>query len=90
MAAGTTLAMPLDTDADAHAAQTEIYRRMGGAARVAVMYRLNAAVRDLAMAGIRARHAGYTDTQVEHAYLRLVLGDELVREVWPTRDLVDP
>jgi len=42
------------------------------------------------MSGIRRRHPDDSDLQVQHAYARLVLGDALVRAVWPDRDLVDP
>jgi hypothetical protein len=82
--------IPIDTTADAHTLQSEAYRRMGGRGRVAVVYRLNQTVKNLALAGIRARHPGYSDTQVEHAYVRLRLGDALVRAAWPDRELVDP
>jgi len=34
------MAAPLDTSADAHEAQTEAYRLMGGAGRLAAMFRL--------------------------------------------------
>jgi hypothetical protein len=82
--------VPLDTSRGAHDAQREVYLRMGGAGRIAVMYRLNDAVRRLAMAGIRARHPAYDEDQVRRAYGRLVLGDAAARAVWPDRDLVDP
>lgn len=82
--------VPLDTTADAHRLQGEIYRRMGGAARVSIAYQLTETVRRLAMAGIRARHPAYTDEQVFQAWARLKLGDDLVRAVWPDRSLVDP
>jgi hypothetical protein len=79
-----------DTDPDIHDAQIEAYRRMGGPARVAVAFRLNESVRRWSAAGIRRRHPGYDDLQVRLALARLVLGDELVRTVWPDRPLVDP
>lgn len=82
--------VPADTSADAHAQQSEIYRRMGGQGRVAVVYRLNQTVKSLALAGIRARHPEYSDTRIEHAYVRMRLGDAVVRAVWPDRELVDP
>jgi hypothetical protein len=82
--------VPPDTTADAHARQSEIYRRLGGQGRVAVVYRLNQTVKSLALAGIRARHPGYSDTLVERAYTRMILGDAVVRAVWPDRELVDP
>ncbi len=79
-----------DTSRQAHDVQRDVYLRMGGAGRVAVMFRLNDAVRRLALDGIRARHPEYGEEQVQQAYARLVLGDALTRKVWPARDLVDP
>jgi hypothetical protein len=81
---------PLDTTADAHAVQLEVYRRLGGAGRVAVLFRLSTLVRETAMAGILSRHPGYDEGQVQMALRRLVLGDDLVQRAWPDRELVDP
>jgi hypothetical protein len=81
---------PLDTSAAAHALQRDLYRRLGGRERLAISFRLNETVRQLAMAGIRARHPEYDDDQVRQAHIRLVLGDRLVRAVWPDRELVVP
>jgi hypothetical protein len=81
---------PLDTTADAYRAQIEAYRRMGGPARAAVVFRLNDLAREAAIAGIRARHADYDDEHRRLAYARLVLGDEVMRKVWPQHDLVEP
>lgn len=81
---------PLDTVADAHEQQLEAYRRLGGAGRVAVLFRLSTLVRETAMAGILSRHPAYDDVQVRMALRRLVLGDDLVRRVWPDQELVDP
>jgi len=82
--------IPLDTTPEAHAAQIEAYRRMGGKERTAVMFRLNELARATAVAGIRTRHPGYGEEQVRLALFRLIFGDELTRAVWPGRDLVDP
>jgi len=82
--------IPLDTTPEAYSAQIEAYRRMGGKERTAVMFRLNELARATAVAGIRARHAGYGEEQVRLALFRLIFGDELTRAVWPGRDLVDP
>jgi hypothetical protein len=82
--------VPSDTDARAHAVQTEIYRRMGGRGRAAVAFRLSDAVRRITCAGIRARHPEYTGEQIRLAHARLILGDTLVRAIWPDRELVDP
>lgn len=82
--------IPSDTSVAAHEAQRGIYLRLGGRERLAITFRLNETVRQLSMAGIRARHPQYDEEQVRQAYVRLVLGDALVRAVWPDRELVDP
>lgn len=84
------LPVPQDTTVDAHARQSELYVRMGGRGRVDVVYRLNQAMRRMALAGIRSRHPDYSAAQVETAYARMVLGDAIVRAMWPDRELVDP
>ena len=81
---------PLDTTADAHTLQGDIYRRLGGRARLDIMFRLSASIRHLAMSGIRARHPGYSDRQVLESYARLVWGDELARAVFPTGEPAEP
>ena len=81
---------PRDTSRDAYDAQIEAFRRMGGKGRAAAMFRLTEFARRTAMAGIRSRHQDYDEMQVLLAYARLVLGDELVVQAWPGRDLVDP
>lgn len=83
-------AVPRDTSADAHARQREVYLRLGGKARVAIMFQLTETVRGLTMAGIRARHPDYDEAQVRLAYRRLVLGDQLLQAAWPGCQLVDP
>lgn len=82
--------VPLDTTPEAHAAQNEAYRRMSGQERTAVVFRLNQFARETAAAGIRSRHPGYSEEQVRFALFRLLLGDQVTRQVWPDRDLVDP
>jgi hypothetical protein len=82
--------LPLDTTDDADAAQLDAYRRLGGPGRVAVVFRLNALVREMTMAGIRSRHPEYDDAQVRMALQRLVFGDALVRSAFPDGELVDP
>jgi hypothetical protein len=86
----TSLFVPRDTTAEADAFQLEVYKRLGGAARVATMFRLNAVVRSAAMAGIKKRHPAYDDRQVQMAWQRLVLGDALIQEAFPGRELIEP
>jgi len=87
---GPCVGLPADTEWDAHAAQADAYRRLGGSARVGIMFSLTDSVRALSMSGIRRRHPSYTDEQVRMAYARLRLGDALMREIWPARPLLDP
>ena len=81
---------PLDTSADAHRAQTAIYRQLGGRERLAVAFRLTAATRAMSLTGVRQRHPDYSDEQVRLAFARLRLGDDLVRLAWPHHELVTP
>jgi hypothetical protein len=82
--------IPSDTSVVAHNIQRDVYLRLGGRERLAIVFRLNETVRQLSMAGIRARHPQYDEEQVRRAYARLVLGDTLLRAVWRDRELVDP
>ena len=81
---------PADTSADAWEAQAVAYRKMGGPARSAIAFRLTDMARRVAEAGIRRRHPDYDDGRVRQALLRLRLGDEAARSVWPNDPLVDP
>ena len=80
----------LDTSEQADAVQLAIYRRLGGAQRVAIAFRLGALVREATTAGIRRRHPGYSHEQAERAYRRLLLGDPLMRQAFPHDALIDP
>ena len=81
---------PADTSDEADRAQIEAYRRIGDSGRLEAAFRLIELARLAAVSGIRSRHPEYDDDQVRLAYARLVLGDELTRAAWPTRDLVAP
>ena len=81
---------PLDTTQAADEVQLAVYRRLGGATRVAIAFRLGAFTRDLTLAGIRRRHPDYDDLRAHRALHRLLLGDDLMRRVYPRDDLVDP
>lgn len=82
--------LPLDTTTSADDEQLTIYRRLGGAERVAIAFRLGALARGLALSGIRRRHPGYDDRTARRALNRLLLGDEIMRQVYPQDDLVEP
>jgi hypothetical protein len=63
---------------------------MTGTERTAVVFRLNRMARDVAAAGIRSRHPAYSEDWVCRTLHRLLLGDEIMRRVWPDQKLVDP
>jgi hypothetical protein len=63
---------------------------MTGTERSAIAFRLTDLARRAAEAGIRQRHPDYSPEQVHRALLRLRLGDDAARCVWPDEELVDP
>lgn len=81
---------PLDTTPAAAAVHIAVYRRLGGSARVAIAFRLGTLARETALAGIRRRHPEYDDERARRALHRLLLGDAVMREVYPGEALVDP
>ena len=83
-------AIPLDTTPDADESQLAVYRRLGGAERVAIAFRLETLARETTLAGIRRRHPEYDAAQASRALHRLLLGDDLMLRVYPQDDLLDP
>jgi hypothetical protein len=81
---------PVDTSAEAWDAQAAMLRRLGGAERFAIAFRLTSLAREASRAGIRARHPEYADGEVRRAFFRLLHGDEATRGVWPGLDLLEP
>lgn len=82
--------LPLDTTRAADDVQLQAYRRLGGAERVAIGFRLRSMIREVALAGIRRRHPEYDEAEAQRALRRLLLGDELVRQAYRGENLVDP
>lgn len=82
--------IPLDTAAEAHQVQIQVYRRMGPEGRLQRAMRMCDEAREVAQAGIRARHPGYDGQSVKWALLRLLLGDTLFCAAYPGRPLLAP
>lgn len=80
----------MDTTPEADEAQLAVYRRLGGAERVAIAFRLEKLAREATLSGIRRRHPEYDAAQASRALHRLLLGDDLMRRVYPHDDLLDP
>jgi hypothetical protein len=68
----------------------EVYRRMGPEARVRIAAEMSEDVRRIALQGIRTRHPEYDDERARRALFRLLLGEDLVRAIWPGEALVAP
>src|SRR5205814_1163348 len=75
--------IPADTTPEAWRVQLEIYRRMSPSKRLELALRMSDSVREIAVAGMRARHPEYNERQVQLAVNRLLLGDELFRKAFP-------
>jgi len=79
-----------DTTPESHTVQLEIYRRLGATGRARLAGRLSEETRQISRAGIRSRHPGYSDEDVDHALRRILYGDDLFRRVWPKSPLLTP
>ena len=73
-----------DTSPEAARVQLAALRSMSGSRRAEIAMEMSDAVRQTARAGIRSRHPDYTEEQVHLAFLRLVLGEEIFRQWWPS------
>ena len=81
---------PPDTDRAAHEAQLRVYRRIGPEACVALAARMSEDARQIALQGIRSRHPDYDDERARRALFRIMLGEDVVRALWPGEDPVAP
>jgi hypothetical protein len=75
--------VPADTTLEAARVQYDIYRRMPPERRLELALRMSDSLRALTAAGVRHRHPEYDEEQVRLAVIRLTLGDELFRQVYP-------
>jgi hypothetical protein len=81
---------PTDTSPEAHAAQLEVYRRLGPEGRVALAFQMSEAARLISAGGIGDRHPEYSDEEVRWALFRLIHGDDLFGKAWPDAPLLEP
>jgi hypothetical protein len=75
--------IPSDTSPEAYRMQCEIFRRIGPEKRAAGMIDLIESANEIAASGVRQRHPEYSPEQVRLAVIRMRLGDELFRKVYP-------
>jgi hypothetical protein len=79
--------IPADTTPEAALVQDEIFRRMPPSRRLKIALRLGESLLKVTAAGVRSRHPEYTEDEVRLAVIRLRLGDELFRQVYPGVDI---
>jgi hypothetical protein len=87
MASNDVPAVPLDTSLEAARVQWRIFRQMPASKRLEIALSLSDSLRRLAAVGVRARHPDYSEDQVRLAVIRLSLGEELFRKVYPDCDV---
>jgi hypothetical protein len=87
MASTDVPAVPLDTSLEAAHVQWRILRQMPAKKRLEIALSMGDSLRRLVAAGVRSRHPNYSEEQVRHAVIRLSLGEELFRKVYPDCDV---
>jgi hypothetical protein len=78
--------LPSDTSLEAIRVQHAIYRRMPPEQRLYLACQMSDSIRAVAAEGVRVRHPDYTERQVQLAVIRMTLGEELFRRVYPGED----
>ena len=79
--------VPRDTSVEAFRTQLEICRQMSPEARLEQALHWSEQVQELGRIGIRLRHPEYSDQEVHLASIRMRLGDDLFRRVYPGVDV---
>ncbi len=79
--------LPADTSLEAIRVQHAIYRRMPPEQRLRLACQMSDSIRVVAADGVRARHPDYNQRQVQLAVIRMTLGEELFRRVYPEEDV---
>ena len=60
----------LDTNPTAESIQSEVQRKLSGVQRLAIAFEMSQIARDLALARLRALHAGRSDSELKKVLLR--------------------
>ena len=71
-----------DTDSGAHAVQLEIYRRMTPEQRLELVCQSVRDGRALTLAGLRLRHPGASEAEIDRRLKGLWLGEKLAEKVY--------
>ena len=71
-----------DTHPKVEALQIELWRQASPTRKIHTLAQLNASVRILALAGLRARYPSAAETELRRRLADLLLGEELARKVY--------
>jgi hypothetical protein len=74
---------PADTSAGAWEYICAAHARLGPEGRLKAAFEASEFVRSIAREGIRARHPGYDDPQIDRALFRQIYGEAPFRKVFP-------
>ncbi len=76
-----------DTSEEAARVQLAVFRRMSPEKRLKLAFQMTADLRRRLAEGVRQRHPEYDAHQIQLAVIRLTLGEELFRTVYPGVDV---
>jgi len=79
-----------DTGSEAEQVLIELLRRAPVARKLEMLGQMNAAARMLALQGLRARHPGATEAQLQRYLADLLLGPELAARAYGPRPAEAP
>ncbi len=79
--------IPADTTPEAAEVYFEVLRNLGPARRLRMVFELSKTMRAAYEAGVRHRHPDYDDESVRLAVLRLMVGEELLRQIHPDLEI---
>jgi hypothetical protein len=75
------MAVARDTAPEARRVQIDALRRLSGPQRLAMACAMSDDARAATEAGVRHRHPEWTNRQIQHGVLALLIGPELARKV---------
>jgi hypothetical protein len=78
-----------DTDLAFEQRQIEGWRRLTPAEKLALVMRMHANVKQLAMAGVRQRYPAASSREQFLRLAQVMLGDDLARKAYPDLDTLD-
>jgi hypothetical protein len=80
--AGSQIRLFSDTHPKMEAFQIQLWRQASPTRKMEMLAQLNAAVRILALAGLRSRYPQASEAERRHRLADLILGEELARKVY--------